>query len=355
MKYLKRYNEELTPANTKNLKTAAKSASLLNQPERSNKFRDYADTKDFGVYNIDLYRSSGMSLTKDLTFTEVTFDNIVYGVKTSYSSVYQDPEEVVRRWGEGEGHLAISFDVCFRPTRETFKKIGNSFDIKGANYNKLGSHFINIKNDYRLTDEVKLPLFRMSLILATSFEDYCEDCGGSGNYDCNTCDGTGEEWYNGGDDVRDCPDCEGGEITCNTCNGTGNSEKMEISDRFDRDKCFILNSYPAELHKVLGTKESKETILGTFVDRISARKFQKELPIIFEKSGIKSKIVDVLSILKADSEDIENAIDLFYNIPVSAILPERADKITGPDDARGYMNKNNAKRIKQIQPKREEK
>ena len=195
----------------------------------------------------------------------------------------------------------------------------------------------------------------MSLILATAFEDYCEDCGGEGDYECNTCDGTGEEWYNGGDDVRDCPDCEGGAVNCNTCNGTGNSEKMEISDRFDRDKCFILNSYPAELHKVLGTKESKETILGTFVDRISARKFQKELPIIFEKSGIKSKIVDVLSILKADSEDIENAIDLFYNIPVSAILPERADKTTGPDDVKGYMNKNNAKRIKQIQPKREEK
>ena len=350
MKYLKRYNEELTPANTKNLKTAARSALQLNQPERSNKFRDYADTKDFGVYNIDLYRSGAGTLTKDLTFTEVTFDNIVYG----YSSVYQDPEEVVRRWGEGEGHLAISFDVCFRPTRETFKKIGNSFDIKGTNYNKLGSHFINIKNEYRLTEEVKLPLFRMSLILATAFEDYCEDCGGEGNYECNTCDGTGEEWYNGGDDVRDCPDCEGGAVNCNTCNGTGNSEKMEISDRFDRDKCFILNSYPSELNKKIGVKESKETILGTFVDRISARKFQKELPIIFEKSGIKSKIVDVLSILKADSEDIENAIDLFYNIPVSAILPERADKITGPDDARAYMNKNNAKRIKQIQPKKEE-
>lgn len=352
MKYLKRYNEELTPANTKNLKTAAKSASLLNQPERSNKFRDYADTKDFGVYNIDLYRGN-QGLQKDLTFTEVTFDNIIYGVKTS-NNLYQDPEEVVRRWGEGDGHLAISFDVCFRPTRETFKKIGSSFDIKGNNYNRLGSHFINIKNDYRLTDEVKLPLFRMSIILATAFEDYCEDCGGNGNFDCHNCDGTGEEYYNGGDDVRDCPDCQGGTVTCTTCNGTGDSEKMEISDRFDRDKCFILNSYPSELHKVINGKESKETILGTFIDRISARKFQKELPIIFEKSEIKSKIVDVLSILKADSEDIENAIDLFYNIPISAILPERGDKVTGSDDAKKYIISNSAKRIKQIQPKKEE-
>ena len=351
MKYLKRYNEELTPANTKNLKTAARSAAHLNQPERSNKFRDYADTKDFGVYNIDLYIGN-QGLQKDLTFTEVTFDNIIYGVKT-FNNVYQDPEEVVRRWGAGEGHLAISFDVCFKPTRETFKKIEYSFDIKGTNYNKLGSHFINIKNDYRLTDEVKLPLFRMSIILATAFEDYCEDCGGSGNYDCHTCDGNGEEYYNGGSDVRDCPDCEGGVVTCTTCNGTGDSEKMEISDRFDRDKCFILNLYTSELNKVIGGKESKEIILGTFADRISARKFQKELPIIFEKSGVKSKIVDVLSILKADSEDIENAIDLFYNIPVSAILPEKG-KVSGPDDAKVYMSKNNAKRIKQIQPKKEE-
>jgi hypothetical protein len=353
MKYLKRYNEELTPANTKNLKTAARSALQLNQPERSNKFRDYSDTKDFGVYNIDLYRSSGISLTKDLTFTEVTFDNIIYGVNTSYTNLYKDPEEVVRRWGAGDGNLAITFDVCFKPTRETFKKIGNSFDIKGANYTKLGSHFINIKNDYRLTEEVKLPLFRISLILATAFNDYCEDCGGAGEMECHTCDGSGEEWYNGGDDVRPCPDCEHGNVTCNTCNGSGLSEQMEISDRFDRDKCFILNSYPAELHKNIGVKESKETILGTFADRISARKFQKELPSIFEKSEIKSKIVDVLSILKADSDDIENAIDLFYNIPVSAILPERGDKVAGPDDAKKYMNKNSGKRIKQIFPKKD--
>jgi hypothetical protein len=127
----------------------------------------------------------------------------------------------------------------------------------------------------------------------------------------------------------------------------------KISDRFDRDKCFILNSYPSELNQVIGVKESKETILGTFADRISARKFQKELPIIFEKSEIKSKIVDILSILKADSEDIENAIDLFYNIPVSAILPERADKVSGSDDAKRYMNSNSGKRIKQIFPKKD--
>jgi hypothetical protein len=354
MKYLKRYNEELTPANTKNLKTAAKSASQLNQPGRSDKFIDYSDVKEFGTYNIDLYRSKGVSLTSGLTFTEVTFDNVVYGRQNSWDkSSSSSAESCIEKWKSGDGFLAVTFDVCFRPTRETLNKIENSFKISGPNYTKLGSHLINVKNDYQL-NEYKIPLFKMSVVLGTEFNDFCEDCGGGGSYDCQNCDGSGEEYYNGGSDSRDCPECNAtGEIVCQTCDGTGRGEKIDIVDRFERDKCFILILNAANFDKTIGTVRSEEALLGAFSDRKSARKFQKELPSILEKSEVKSKIMDLLSILQADTEDIENVIDLFNNIPISSILPEKG-KVSGPDDAKRFISASaNNKRIKQIFPKKD--
>lgn len=356
MKYLKRYNEELTPTTPENLKGAAYKAYSYDQPERSDTLRDYSDTKEFGVYKMDLYSSTHATIGEDLTFTEATFDNIVYGQPYSTNL---NADTAVRNWSEGNnGNLMVSFDVCFRPTRETFNKIEHKFDIKNKEYKKQGSHFIPIENKFtRSVDgvetdittlrDVKLPLFRMSVFLATEFEPNCNSCWGEGSIECQHCDGTGEEWYNGGDDVRDCPECENGALVCPDCNGAGYLEKISAPVRFKEDKCFILKIFPAELSKSLDLVSYKDLVLGIFSDTKSARKFQEDLPDIFNKSELKSKIMDLLSILHGGSKDIERVINLFYNIPKTTILPER-QKITGPDAAKKLINSRYGKTIKQV-------
>jgi hypothetical protein len=371
MKYLKRYNEELTPTTPRNLRDAARKALKYQDEQRSKRFVDYSDTKEFGTYKMDIARSNSDQMFKDLDFTEVTIDNIVYGEPghgiSDTKDIYTDPnnpEKLIKEWEKGNDNLAITFDVCFKPTSETLKKIEYAFSITADQRTSkiIGSHFIDIEEgetpgelkSYKL-NEKKLPLFRMTLRLANSLNyeyDYsigdksrdsatdvnCEYCQGSVVIPCENCDGEGEEWYNGGDDSRPCPDCNGvGEVTCHECDGNGRLKKFQKyndsdiarvlysgnedeegiapEDKIKPNKRFILKMSEAKSYR----NGTYFNYIGLFADKKSARKFQLDLPNAFSKSELKSKVLDLFSILGADSDDIENVINLFTNIPQSTI------------------------------------
>jgi len=138
MKYLKLFNEELSP-NT--YRRAANRLGYYNKTTRSSALHDYADEKEFGFYNMTFANNeSNSNLVINQKFTNPRISRIYYG-KNSEANILSygvdgenEAESLVNRWvhGSGTGHdpLSITFEFSFTPTREAFK--ASQFGIRST-------------------------------------------------------------------------------------------------------------------------------------------------------------------------------------------------------------------------------
>ena len=168
----------------------------------------------------------------------------------------------------------------------------------------------------------------------------CRECD-HGRHECGECEGTGEEYYNGGSDHRDCEYCNGtGYVKCYSCNGTGfrdsiwkngvkkidiqkdeNGEPIyDIQSFFEDTKSFQLIMSPSG--QVHGANTS---YVGVFSDKRSAIEFSKDLPKIIKRGNddIRKKVTELLGILSHEpSEDLSDIMNVFSKVSNNKLLPE---------------------------------
>lgn len=232
MKYLKRFNEELSPST---YRSAASKLKSLNKIKRATNLSDFADNLD-GFYNMHVSNPSNNKkqfyISEKFTVPKVDF---FYG---STMEPYDDDSDLIREWSAGNTTLYVTFQFSFRSNSE----------------------------------EKYIKTFNMQLFLS----DWAEGLSGF------------EDMISGKSDVSD-------------MYGENNSKALYLSAESE--------SY------------------GLFADRKSAYKFKKELPKLIKPHMV--KIIDILSAVGADANDIDDVYELFEKIRINNLYD---DEINEPSD-----------------------
>ena len=271
MKHLKRFNEELKPDT---YRKAAYKLRDYNKDSKSKDLLDWADKKEFGYYNMCFVNSSAV-ITKSSTFTNPKLIGMYYGpVRTGERNKpiygenilrHSDSEALANRlvsdWKEGRAELAITFEFGFQPTSKT-KSLNDYLQnpTRGTNRWELGQN---------------VPMFSIELQLSN--------------------------WYDGIEDWD-------------------SDAKWEVEHRgeeFTPTTLYDFYKYSAEESLYL-KRPNAETFYGIFTDRSSSAKF-----LTFLKSSIddkvKEKIMDVLSIIGGEAEDLERILNSFNKVRVHGL------------------------------------
>lgn len=123
----------------------------------------------------------------------------------------------------------------FRDPQETYDIFSNVYLsqrdyfslFKPEDILKLIFYIYSLKNtkDFKVADNLINNLAFCNLLLITTepYESTCDACNGDGDFDCDTCYGTGESY-----DGEDCPDCVQGRNMCQDCDGIGSVETDEV-------------------------------------------------------------------------------------------------------------------------------
>ena len=276
MKHLKRFNEELKPDT---YRSAAYKLRDYNKDKKSKDLLDWADKKEFGYYNMCFANSSAI-ITKESTFTNPKLIGMYYGgVKTGERNKplygedilrYVDSEKLANKlvndWKEGES-LAITFEFGFQATSQT-KSLHSYLHKPSEELNRwaLGQ---------------SVPMFSIELELS-SWSDGIED------------------WDS---DVR--WDVE-------------NRHDGDIGEEFTPSSLYDFYKYSAEENLYL-KRPNGDIFYGVFTDRSSASKFLKLLKTSIINDQVKEKIMDVLSIIGGESEDLERILKSFNEIRVHGL------------------------------------
>ena len=270
MKHLKRFNEELKPDT---YRKAAYKLRDYNKDSKSKDLLDWADKKEFGYYNMCFVNSSAI-ITKSSTFTNPKLIGMYYGpVRTGERNkpVYgenilrhSDSESLANRlvndWKNGN-ELSITFEFGFQPTSKT-KSLNDYLQnpTRGANRWELGQN---------------VPMFSIELELSHWYDGI-------------------EEWDS---DAR--------------------WEAEHRGEEFTPTSLYDFYKYSAEENLYL-KRPNAETFYGIFTDRSSSAKF-----LTFLKSSIddkiKEKIMDVLSIVGGEAEDLERILNSFNKVRVHGL------------------------------------
>lgn len=270
MKHLKKFNEELKP---ETYRSAAYKLRDYNKDSKSKDLLDWADKKEFGYYNMCLVNSSAI-ITKSSTFTNPKLIGMYYGpARTGERNkpIYgenilrsKDSEslanKLVNDWKNGN-ELSITFEFGFQPTSKT--KSLNDY----------------LQNPSRSTNRWELgqnvPMFSIELDLSNWYDGI-------------------EEW--------------------------DSDSKWEAEHRGEEfTPSSLYNFYKLTAEESLYLKRpNAETFYGIFTDRSSAAKF-----LTFLKSSIddkiKEKIMDVLSIIGGEAEDLERILNSFNKVRVHGL------------------------------------
>ena len=267
MKHLKKFNEELLPSTYRN---AARKLKQLNKTSRAISMSNYIDSKEFGSYNI-VFANTNMIINKPFTiFTDPEIIGIYYGYDKS-SAINNinigycdyDANDVVKEWKNGSTELCIIIEFGFR-------SIESKSDIH--------SHLL--KPCTRENKYVnKVPTFSLKVSLFSnngiSLDDYNNP----------------EEW-----DYDEGP--------------------PEIYDIYKYYREY--NNCDIEL-----IRPNDSNFFGIFSDRKSALSFKRTLPSLIEKSKVIENLMELLSIVNADAEDIEITISKIKNIKINALYDDR--------------------------------
>jgi hypothetical protein len=271
MKHLKRFNEELKPDT---YRKAAYKLRDYNKDKKSKDLLDWADKQEFGYYNMCFVDSSRI-IAKNDTFTNPKLIGMYYGnVKTGERSkpIYGDDilrhsdsealaNRLVNDWKEGRAELAVTFEFGFQATSQTKPK---------------HSYLDNpSKETQRWYIGQSVPMFSIELHLSNWYDGI-------------------EEW-----------------------DGDAKWEAEQRGEEFTPSSLYDFYKWTAEESLYL-KRPNAEIFYGVFTDRGSASKF-----LTFLKSSIddkvKDKIMDVLSIIGGEAEDLERILNSFTKVRVHGL------------------------------------
>jgi len=274
MKYIKSFNEELMPST---YRSAASRLGYYNKSTRSNSLYDFADERQYGFYKVHLANNSVL-VDKNATFTDPKLIGVYYGsadnMTTNVLGYNVDIDKVanqaVKNWQNGSDSLSIVFEFGFRPTKETMSK-------------KDFQHYKNPQRPSGVGGYLGgyVPLFSIQLELS--------------------------EWYDGVEDW----DSEA------KWQAEQDGEEFEPSD--------IHKFYEWTRCAYLYIKSPNSGYFGIFADRKSAIKFREYLATIIDEK-IKDRMMDLLTIVSGDAEDIDKAIYKFKNFKIHGLYDDEVDK-----------------------------
>lgn len=355
MKWIKTYNEAIGPKLTKKvydeetgatqsvgdvgmnpstLRSASGIAMSNRQMDKAKQLEDWANIKEYGYYNLNVWVNYGGRIVHDIKFTKCQISNVRWGVPNNGEEVVEfgkknlTMEDVVDNWQHDSRNskLGITFDVGFKITNEGKSKLPTGTDY----WNILRGSYGNDR------------LFSISLLFSNKSGLHnminCPSCDGYGYWCCDVCEGDGSLWNDDDESVK-CKDCDGaGEIPCPDCNGkkvstrirNNNGEVIDLEFDESGNPIYDVQSFYEDTKKfslfISPTDMKSGTYLGFFADKRSAIEFAKDLPkLISENKDINKKIRELLNLLSHQpSEDLEEAMATFGNISNNKIFPDRA-------------------------------
>ncbi len=271
MKHIKRFNEELEP---RTYRSAAHKLRDYNKDKKSKDLLDWADKQEFGYYNMCLVNSSSV-IAKNDTFTNPKLIGMYYGdVKSGernkpvygediLRSSYPDTlaNKLVNYWKLGRSELALTFEFGFQATSQTKSK----------------HEYLNNPSKYsqRWNIGQNVPMFSIELQLSNWYDGI-------------------EEW-----------------------DGDAKWESKQRGEEFTPTSLYDFYKITAEESLYL-KRPNDEQYYGVFTDRGSSSKF-----LTFLKSSIddkvKEKIMDVLSIIGGEAEDLERILNAFNKVRVHGL------------------------------------
>ena len=294
MKHLKRFNEELEP---RTYRSAAWKLRDYNKDKKSKNLLDWADKQEFGYYNMCLVNSSSI-IAKNDTFTNPKLIGMYYGdvksgernkpiygediLRPSDSDSEKLANKLVNDWKEGRAELAMTFEFGFQATSQT----------------KAKHEYLNNPSKYsqRWNIGQSVPMFSIELQLSNWYDGI-------------------EEWDS--DAKWD----------------AGNS-----GEEFTPTTLYDFYKFSAEESLYL-KRPNDEQYYGVFTDRGSSSKF-----LTFLKSSIddkvKEKIMDVLSIIGGESEDLERILNSFNKVRVHGLYDNEFTSSSNGNLGQKWFGKN---------------
>lgn len=271
MKHLKRFNEELKPDT---YRKAAYKLRDYNKDKKSKDLLDWADKQEFGYYNMCLVNSSTI-IAKNDTFTNPKLIGMYYGeVKSGERNKpiygedvlrHSDSEALANRlvndWKEGGVELAITFEFGFQATSQT-----------KAKHEYLDNPSKSLQRWYI---GPSVPMFSIELQLSN--------------------------WYDGIEDWDSDSRWE----------AEHRGEEFTPTSLYD----FYKNSAEESLYL---KRPNADIFYGVFTDRGSSSKFLKFLQSSIDDK-VKDKIMDVLSIIGGEAEDLERILNSFTKVRVHGL------------------------------------
>jgi len=291
MKHLKKFNEELKPDT---YRSAANKLRHYNKDKKSKDLLDWADKQEFGYYNMCLSNNSSI-ITKSDTFTNPKLIGMYYGdvksgernkpiygediLRSSYSDTLAN--KLVNDWKEGRAELAITFEFGFQATSQTKSK---------------HTYLDNPARDtQRWNIGQSVPMFSIELQLSN--------------------------WYDGIEDWD----------SDSRWDAEHNGEEFTPTTLYDFYK------FSAEESLYL-KRPNAEIFYGIFTDRSSAAKFLNFLKSSIDDK-VKEKIMDVLSIVGGESEDLERILNSFNKVRVHGLYDNEFTNSSNGNLAQKWFSK----------------
>jgi hypothetical protein len=291
MKHLKRFNEELKPDT---YRKAAYKLRDYNKDKKSKDLLDWADKQEFGYYNMCLANSSTI-IAKNDTFTNPKLIGMYYGeVKTGERNKpiygedvlrHSDSEALANRlvndWKEGRAELAITFEFGFQATSQTKSK----------------HEYLNNPSKYsqRWNIGQSVPMFSIELQLSN--------------------------WYDGIEDW----------------DSDAKWEAEHRGEEFTPTTLYDFYKFSAEESLYL-KRPNDEQYYGVFTDRGSSSKFLKFLQSSIDDK-VKEKIMDVLSIIGGEAEDLERILNSFNKVRVHGLYDNEFTSSSNGNLGQKWFNK----------------
>lgn len=281
MNYIKKFNEELLPSTYRNAASKLKGYRTSQALAKSDKLKDYADEKDFGLYNMHFCTTTSIITTS--TFTEPRLIGIYYGGlpnTNSSDAVYAEwtgqnnantmdsenlAEGLVKRWIDGSDELSINFEFGMRPTQEAI--------TKSKNHSWLIDHF---KGGRYLSH---VPVFTIQLLLS-DWNEGLEEYDSEAKWEAERHD----------DDFIPTP----------------------IGDFFEwtQDSTWLIY------------KPMCSHYAGLFSDRKSAQKFLSFFQQTMQSDKVRESIINILRIIGANSKSLEYSLNAYKEVRIHGLYDE---------------------------------
>jgi len=282
---------------------AAGYLSNWNKSNRADKLSDWADEKQYGIYNMTVGRIREQNIANDAKFTMPILIGVYYGYESggerpknlldsSNDVVENMANKMVDDWVNGDVNtLSIMFEFGLKPTKEAQRKSPSLLTkLKWNGSDRYcGSLF---------------PTFRINLILT-------------------------DETY-------------------------GKEDYYEEYDRRDIEEPDTYQFYEdAKYEYVTISRPFVDETFALFSDRKSAIKFKNlfssmidgefELNYKLKENDIKSYIVEVLRLLGGQSSDIERIMDKLKSIRIHGLYDDEKTNVYGTNLSRRWYNETNLK------------